>query len=85
MNFFSSFSASSGAYGSSWAKDQIWVAAATYEHHKGSNAGSLTHCAGPGIEPELPQRQAGLLTHCATAGTPSYMHFQFITFSLIII
>ena len=38
--------------------------------HSFSSAGSLTHCAGLGIEPALPQRQARLLTHCTVAGNP---------------
>ena len=39
-------------------------------HCSYSNAGSLTPCAGPGIELAPPQRQARSLTHCVTAGTP---------------
>lgn len=35
-----------------------------------SNAGSLTHCAGLGLELVPPQRQVGSLTHCTTTGTP---------------
>ena len=38
-------------------------------HHSCSNTRSLTHCAGLGIKPMPPQRQARSLTHCATAGT----------------
>ena len=38
--------------------------------HSYRNAGSLSHCAGPGIEPVPPQGQAGLLTRCAAAGAP---------------
>ena len=36
-----------------------------------SNTGSLTHCAGPGIKPIPPQRQAASLTHWPIVGTPS--------------
>ena len=38
--------------------------------HSCSNIRYLTHCAGLGIKPVPPQRQAGSLTHCATVGTP---------------
>ena len=38
-------------------------------HHSCSNAGSLTHCAGLGIEPLLPLRQMPL--HFTTAETPA--------------
>ena len=38
--------------------------------HSCSNAGSLTHYAGLGIQLATPQRQAGSLTHCTMAGTP---------------
>ena len=42
--------------------------------HSCSNAGSLSHCAGQGIEQVNPQRQGGSLTYCTTVGTPG-LHF----------
>ena len=41
-------------------------------YHSCSNAGSLTHCSGLGIELAPPERQAGTSTHCATVGTPTF-------------
>ena len=70
-NFFLSFSALPTSYVSSQARD--WI-------HSCSNAGSLTHCAGPGIEPASPERQMGSLTHCATVGTPSSDYLYFYLF-----
>ena len=42
------------AYGSSWAKDQIWATAATYATAMATQD-PLTHCARLGIEPVPPQ------------------------------
>ena len=47
-------SAASTAYGSSQTRDQIQAAVASL-HHSYDNAGSLTHCTRPGIEP-VPQQ-----------------------------
>jgi len=38
--------------------------------HNCGNAGSLTHCMGPGIELAVPQRQARSLAHYITAESP---------------
>ena len=43
--------------------------------HSCSNAGSLTHCARPGMEPGPQQRQASSGTHCTTSGTPHKQYF----------
>ena len=55
---------------SSWARDWIPAAAMPYTT---SNAGSLTHCARPGIKPAPPQWQrynrANTGSCCITAGT----------------
>ena len=46
-------------------------------NHSFGNAGSLTHCARPEIEPAPRHHRdnAGSLTHWGTAGTPIYTHF----------
>ena len=54
---------------SSWAGYWIWGAAVTYTTAV-TYIGSLTHCAGPGSEPMLPQRQLESLTHCSTMELP---------------
>ena len=41
-------------------------------YSRSSNAGSLTHCSGLGIELVPPQSQAGSSTHCPTAGTRAF-------------
>ena len=50
--FFFNFMAAPAAYGSSRAKDKIQVTATTYAA-AAATPDPLTHCAGPGIEPEL--------------------------------
>ena len=52
------------AYVISLASDQIQAATV-------ATSDSLTHCAVPGIEQVLPQRQARSLTHFTTVGTPN--------------
>ena len=44
-------------------------------HHSCGNAGSLTHCSGPGVEPVSLLLQRHCQSHCATAELP------FLTFS----
>ena len=44
-------------------------------YHSCGNSGPLTHCAGPGIKPAPPQRQARSLAYCTTAGTPFFIFF----------
>ena len=48
--------------------------------HSCSNARSLTHSIGPGIEVAPLQRQARSLIHFATVGTPGYTFFFFFFF-----
>ena len=43
--------------------------------HSCGHAGSLTHCARPGIELAIPQKQTKSLTHCVIAGTSCLMCF----------
>lgn len=51
-------------------------------HHSYGNAGSLTHCAGPGIEPCCHRGKARSSTRCATVGTLTlsiiFFPFQFL-------
>ena len=55
MGFFFGGGNRPTAYGNFPASDGIQVTAVT--SHSSSNAGSLTHCTGPGIEPRASQRQ----------------------------
>ena len=48
---------------------RIWAASATYTTTH-SNAGSLTHWAGPGIEPATSWFLLRFVNHCAMTGTP---------------
>ena len=56
----------------------IRASSATYTIAHG-NAGSLTHWARPGLEPETAWFLVGFVNHWATMGTPRVMYLHYLT------
>ena len=82
--FLNFFMAALTVYGNSWARDWIWASVATYLAAV-ATLDPLTHCVGPGIEPEPPQwpKHSQVLNPLHRSRNSQFLFFSFFNWNVV--